>query len=184
GKFFSVISIITLCFIFNYHAYGILVVLLPMFYFLNFTNYRMNDSYLGNMLKVVFISLPIWCWYAFGNSFGMTPNKLQAVVDTFQFLPAHKAFSITLAQLFGDNLVIQFLMPLVFIALLSSTRKATWLTLLFMIILPIILILIMDIKTHYCFIQRQWVFVIPWFALWCGGLIDGLCQKIKSIEVY
>lgn len=180
GNLFSIVSIFILFFIFNYHAYGILIVLLPMIYFLMFQDCRWNNNYVYTMLKTCVISFPIWCWYALGNSFGMAPNKMQTVCDTFQFIKVHSIQNAVAGSLFGDNTIIQILMPVIFLVLLSSRRHAHWYWLLFLIVIPIFLILLIDIKTQYWFIQRQWVFVMPWFALLCGGLIEDFCIQRKD----
>ena len=151
-----------------YHAYGILIVLVTM-------------VFLGKLRRNIFICLMglcLWSFYAWYNHFGFSPNKVQAVVDTFQYFPKVKFFENLLLQLSGGSLIFYMLIPLLAFSFIRGIEYFDGLFLIWMIIIPLLAIFLVDLKTHYWFHPRQFTWVIPFFAIFCGRMVHNLENNI------
>ncbi|MEK7111736.1 MAG: hypothetical protein AAB875_00250, partial [Patescibacteria group bacterium] len=71
-------------------------------------------------------------------------------------------------------LVFYALVPLLALAMIKGLID--WKFLAWLVIVPIALICLVDIKTHYWIHARQYIWVIPFFAIFCGKIVD----KIKG----
>ena len=146
-----------------YHAYGPLVAFLPLLY--------IQKSYNLEFRRIWFVVIPalvLWAYYASYNTFGMTANKVQSVVDTFQYFPKVKFFENVLLNLSGGSLIFYALVPLLAFSFIRGLSSDDWMFLIALIIVPLALICLIDIKTHYWIHPRQFVWVIPFFAVFCG----------------
>ncbi len=159
--FLSVSLILFTC---TYHAYGILIAGLPLLYYM-IEERKIDWILCGTM----FLGGLGWMYFASYNTFGITPNSVQSVVDPFQYAPKVKFFENLLVNLTGGSLLF-YLSPL----LLLRWKKLDWLSLGLMIALPLLLIFAVDLKTSYWIHPRQYVWVIPFFAMWYGNELNGL----------
>jgi len=89
-----------------YHAYGILIAVLPLVY-VCIAKRKFNYG----LVLLFLISLCAWCHYASFNSFGIAPNSGQSVVDPFQYMPKKMFFENLFRQLSGGGLVFYALCP-------------------------------------------------------------------------
>ncbi len=148
-----------------YHAYGPLIALLPLLGYWHMKKFSSNEVIAGCVL-----GLSGWIWYAAYNTFGMHPNGVQSIVDTFQFITKADFLNKILESFFGGVIVLSCL-PFV----LWGITKITGLQLrwfLVMILLPLTLIILVDIKTQYWIHPRQYIWLLPALALWCGALAE------------
>lgn len=167
----------------NYHAYGILIAGLPLAFHIvvkeRFCLERiLRSDYLAYVIRFMFAASVIWVWYASGNSFGMSPNNKQAICQTFQFtIDPRKDFMLFLDKYFGNlmgcrNLYLLFWGALPLYVLLSHKRLEQALFFLILIVLPAVLIIAVDIKTEYWLLKRQYIWVMPYFAMLIGWFYD------------
>jgi hypothetical protein len=151
-----------------YHAYGPLISFMPIILFI--VNNRNNK-----VPVYLFIFLPLsliaWAYYASYNSFGLTPNAIQSQVDTFQFIKKEDIFNGILGALFSGSFIMITTLPFVLAGILNIKRD-TFLNLFILVIFPILLICLMDVKTNYWIHPRQFTWVIPAMALWCGTIAE------------
>ena len=153
---------------FIYHAYGILIAGLPFLFCAIKGRVKPNMAIAG----VFLVSSLAWCYYASYSTFGFTPNDVQTKVNPFQFMPANTLLENTISLLFGNMALCTTIMPLLLLSLIKHSKDVLFLVLL--IVLPIVLIMLVDLKTSYWIHARQWTWVIPFFALFVGRQIDNL----------
>lgn len=153
-----------------YHAYGPMIAFLPMFW--------MKDLRLKRILFIILFALVIWSYYAVYSHFGLSPNAVQSQVDTFQYFPRVKFFETLLLNLSGGSLIFYMLIPLLAFSFIRGLSFNEWLFLILLVVIPLSAIFLIDLKTHYYFHPRQFVWVIPFFAVFCGRQVD----KITSIH--
>ena len=179
-------------FCFWFHAHGILIVsVCVLFYFLYLfrdqTLQKAKVAYLKFFLAVFAAALPLWLWYVSANPlyggkwhtdiFYYFPNPVE---NTFGFLKGivgnllgNKAFYFLL----GGG--VAFFLP----AVPKKTKYLQVLFLLSMVILPIELVLMADIFKSYIFVQRQFVWVMPLFAMFLGWMWDTLIVRLwRTVE--
>jgi len=177
----KVLSAIFLIFAFNFHAYGIFFFVLPVLW-LWITN-KQGCSW-RFFLTVFLIAFPIWCWFAHFNTFGWKPNQSQSIVETFKYIPNPVQFPvqfiIIIWSILIGNKIIGFFIAGTFLPLVLFGDKHRTAFLLIFIVLPITLILLVDIKTQYWFIQRQWSWVIPFFHIYMGSIWDKFAERINK----
>ncbi len=158
-----------------YHAYGILIVVFPMTYFLlTRENYSHLKRIFGEMkyflLIVGFSSVVIYLWYGTKNvAIGQLYPQLQHL-NTFQFIPHPIENPIgflkgIVGNLLGDKRLYILLAGPCVSFVMSPHRLKQMFFLLILIIIPLLLILIVDLQKQYWFVQRQFVWIIPLFAL-------------------
>lgn len=184
--FAAVLIVIT----FNFHAYGPALFLMPLFCVIVTALIGPNrsavvDTIKGNKLKIslfvlaTLLAIAIWLYYtSFNNSW--VPPSAYDEIHTFQYIvnplenPAQFLKSI-FGNLIGDKRLYFLLFSIVvalFIPLRRRWEQFTFFGLL--VALPIALILIADIKGHYWFLQRQFVWVMPFFAIFLGWQWDSI----------
>ncbi|MEK7140317.1 MAG: hypothetical protein AAB815_00875 [Patescibacteria group bacterium] len=147
-----------------YHAYGVMIAFLPLFF--------MNSSRRWWILSVVPFALAAWVYYAVYSHFGLSPNTAQSQVDTFQYFPKVKFFENLLLNLSGGSLIFYMIVPLLAFSFIRGIGSDDLMFLILLIIVPLALICLVDIKTHYWFHPRQFIWVIPFFAVFCGRQVS------------
>ena len=147
-----------------YHAYGPMIAFLPLFFCP------------GRSVKwwtCIFVGLAVWGYYASFSSFGMTANNVQAVVSPYKyFKPSLDSY---LTSFVGNGWLYAVTVPLVALGMLK--RRVNWAFLACMIVLPLCLIGMVDIKTSYWIHPRQWVWVVPFFSVWVSRVINDYIAK-------
>lgn len=151
-----------------YHAYGILIALLPILYFRR-ERYR-------DLLWFILPAIAVWVYYASYSTFGLAPNKVQSVVDTFQFIKKENFLPGIVDAFFGTSILTAAIIPLVLIGLNYIKKTHIYFFMTF-ILLPLALIIAVDIKTQYWIHPRQFIWIIPAFALWCGMLTERIFKN-------
>lgn len=186
-----------LIFIFIYHAYGLIIVFCPLFYVLSLALLKDQKAwgafrgklYLGIVLGVGVI---LWGWYSSYNFFGLKSNTAaQAQVQIFEYIPdpAENPLGFlrgVIGNLLGGK-IFYFLLPGIISAFFFTPdfKKLLSLTTFFilLILMPLSAILAADIKNQYWFIQRQFIWVVPFWALFLGRCWDKtiLRQRYKIL---
>ncbi len=149
-----------------YHAYGPLIAILPLFGYYKMRKFSSNEVLVG-----ILLGLSGWIYYAAYNTFGMTPNHVQSIANPFQFITKENFLGGILETIFGGSLITLACVPFV----LLGITKITWPQVRFflvMILLPLALIILVDIKTQYWIHPRQYIWLLPAIAFLCGDLAE------------
>lgn len=182
---------LSLIFAIWFHAYGILMVF-SLLAFILFSVRKSKYFSFALMKTVKFvaiisgITMPLWIYCVFGPH--LEPKQYN--FDTFYFIPSpmrnlpgflkgifgnlvgFKMFYILLAGMFFP-----FIFPL-----RDRERQISFLA--FAVLLPIALLFLSDLKNHYWFVQRQFIWVMPLFAFFLGwsweGFLSFLGDKINT----
>jgi 4-amino-4-deoxy-L-arabinose transferase-like glycosyltransferase len=170
-----------------FHVYGLMMILLP-WAFLLLTHRKtphFKDAFFQTsriMLIVLGISLPVYAFSMLG------PHVLwhNQGYQTNQYVPyPWEDLGAFLKNVFG-NLVgskkFYILLPGLAIPLFLSfkDRGAQVLLLIIMVIVPIVLLFGMDLKQNYFFVQRQFIWVMPFFALLLGWVWESLFLYLQG----
>ena len=174
-----------------WHAYGVLIFSLPFgFAVLNKLMHRQPNESAGviitDMVKFVCIisclAAPLWLYSVFGPHFKLLNAEGESAVGgvVFQFIPNPLENTVGFLKAIFGNLIGQkklyFLLGgLVLAAVVPYRQKATQaLFVVLTVIVPIGLLLFMDIRSDYWFIQRQFCWTMPFFAFFTGWVWDSL----------
>jgi len=184
-KFFiGMFFILIICF----QAYGIFIVFLSLvFVLLNKPRTRSFISILKSisktLLPVFLIAIPFWLFCVFGP-FHIRFEQIKR--NVFEFIP-NPCNNITgfLKGVFGNLvgfkklyfLLIALIFPFVF-PYKGRLKQISFLVIL--IFLPILLILVSDLASGYWFLQRQFVWVMPYFAIFLGWSSDSFISYISE----
>ena len=166
----------------GFHAYGILMIALTMSYhILEQSGKRPLTQIIRELLPATLtlaaFAVPLFLWYYIQNPIRYEDNFGRGI-NTFDFIPnpliAPGGF---LRSLFGNLVGKKALYPLLIgvigtflIPHKNKAHQVMFLSLL--VLLPIELILFTDLRTCYWFVQRQFVWVMPFFAVWLGWCWD------------
>ena len=164
-----------------YHAYGIMIVVFcALFFFLSQIAHKSYREAWGNVSKfysVLFlVTIPLFLWYVTGRS----DLKVDYIRTTFQFIPnpLENIFGFlkaVIGNLVGYKKLYFTLLGIIFAFLIPhKERLKQFGFLLVLVILPIQVICLIDISKEYWFIQRQFVWVMPLFALLIGWSWDSI----------
>jgi len=169
-----------------FHVYGVFIVFFPLVYLI-WDSRRTNDytqrlKYLAKHFVIIgVLTMPIWLYSVFGphNSwykldhgeeltFAFIPNPLINIVGFLKGivgnLVGYKKFYVFLIGIAG-LLIIPY--PL------REKLRQIVLTII-IVLMPIGVILILDIRNDYWFVQRQFIWVMPFFALFLGWIWDSM----------
>jgi len=172
-----------------FHAYGILIVSITLFYQLLKSREQesLNDLFKNNVCfisTIYLLVLPLWVrnmifhedsynvWVGYVYTFQYIPNPILNFVGflkgVFGNLIGNKIMYITLG-----GFVLSFLIA-------HKQRREQIGFFLILILLPIELIMISDVMNTFWFIQRQFVWVMPLFALLLGWQWDALYVNFRD----
>ena len=156
-----------------YHAYGILIAGLPFLF-----QWIMNKTYRPSIpaILVILASIGAWCYYASFSTFGMTPNIAQSQVSPFAFASMDIFVDKMIGGSFGSLTLYTMIAPVILFTMIKYTKDLLLLGLL--VALPIALIILVDIKTHYWIVPRQWIWVLPFFCIFVGKQMDYIRESL------
>jgi hypothetical protein len=170
-----------------FHPYNVIMVFLPFIYILALNRREEAILTMQKVMKflgtVLLFSLPLWLVSIFGKhlDYESLPAK-----DTFRYIPSPLAnpFIFTksvLCNLVGFKPLYFLIIGIPFALLLPQPKRKEQAWFLFItIILPIVALLAVDVRTGYQFIQRQFIWIMPFFAVllgWCWESIFGFFRK-------
>lgn len=158
-RWFYIVHGAALFFTCIYHAYGPMIAGLPLLFF--------PRERFKSMLWFVVPSLFAWTYYASYSTFGLVPNAVQSKYDPFYIIPAPELSNVLAARIFGSNVFTAATVVPVIIGL-GFIGKWPWKFLGVLILLPMALIMLVDIKTSYIIHFRQMTWIMPAIALWCA----------------
>ncbi len=130
---------------------------------------------------VLCIAMPLWFYSVFGPHkpipafygpvmFAHIPNP---VIDIIGFLKA------IFGNLMGYKKLYLLLVSIIFPFIIPCKDRFKQVAFLFiMVFLPILLILLADLKSKYYFVQRQFIWVMPFFAFFMGWTWESLIVYI------
>lgn len=178
-------------FVIIYHAHGIIILALVFIYFLlcesagrSFKEiFIHNYRFLGIM---VITGSFLFLWYSAGNPYltkGMDYNIFQFVpnpiINPFAFIKC------ILGNLIGDKKLYLLALALIFPFLLPYRIRFQQIGfLLALVIFPITVILSIALSVGYWFLQRQFIWVMPFFAFLIGWCIDSFIGFIWKRDEY
>jgi len=177
--------LLLLLFTVAYHAYGILIVGVCSVFLLlresvRYSTKAVYERTVPFYALLAVLAVPLWLWYNSGNVF-------RSGIDTFEFIadPAvHPAVFLkqVVGNLTGSKLNYIFLPGILFLPFCKPAvlrEKIGYL--LVLVIFPILLIFLSDVLSKYWFIQRQFIWVIPYFAIFIGWCWDSmLSNKVRA----
>ncbi len=177
------LTAISIFFMINYHAYGILIFTLPLMFVLvvKLIDLRGNGFSLPwrFLVLVLAVSLLVWLWYSSYNNYGFTKNSLPiSPVNSYEFIASPLVHPVSflkavVGNLVGDRRLYVLLAGCFFIFVLPRLQQFKQLAfLLILVVLPILMILYFDIRSRYWFLQRQFIWVTPFFILWIAWFWD------------
>jgi len=168
-----------------FHAFGIIIVLCPLFYGLLVQ--RINPEFksifkdvLKFLLIIFLVAIPVWLWFVSANPLKFTRETyLSMGINTFTYIANPldgfwKFFNRTVFyHLIGFKQLYFLLGILVISIFVPFTEKAMkfgfFLT---VVLLPITIILSVDLVNGYWFLIRQYIYTAPLFAFFLGWLWD------------
>lgn len=170
-----------------FHVYGIGIFAVSMLFSV-FLRSRDKDfvELLKRLSKFVFvilcITMPLWLFSVFGPHFKYRSLEL----DMFQFIPNPLVDPAGfLKGIFGNLVGFKKFYPLligVFFPFIFSYEKRLQQVgfFLIMILLPVTLVFLSDVRSGYWFVQRQFIWVMPLFAFFLGWTWDSLIMHIQG----
>jgi len=182
-----------------FHAYGILIVCCTaLFALLSMPRDKqfmvVFKEYFKFFAVVCIIAMPLWCYSVFGPHFSMSrEHSIARNIGTFDYIPnpmvSFNRFSRTI---FGNLLgfkKVKFLVNGLILALLVP-HKERWAQAGFfflLIALPLQLLLMADLSKSYWFVQRQFTWVMPLFAIlvaWCWDSLIAMFVNHPRLNRY
>jgi len=172
-------------FVIWFHVYGIAIVsvslLFPLLVKIGDKNFKtiLKDS-LKFYAIVLCVAAPLWLISVFGPHPSYRPDD----TTTFKWIPNPRTNLVGfLKSVFGNLVGFKKLYPLLagvfFPFLLPYKNRLKQINLLFvMVFAPIGAILLAGLVTDYCFMQKQFIWTIPFFALFLGWSWDSLIHYI------
>lgn len=174
-----------------FHAYGILIVSVCLMYFILCARAQRSWGDIWRdqgrfLIGFYVLAAGIFLYYATGNPQFGTHYCRPRNIYTFQFIPNPLDNFLGFAKgivgnLIGDRRWYPALLGLTALILPHPARWRQWGFLLVLVILPLQLICLSDMTQEYWFIQRQFVWMIPWFAFFLGWTWDNIFQKSKKV---
>lgn len=173
-----------------FHTYGIFIVAFCLaFSLLSRWNKDFIKSFFNRNIKMLLIilaiSLPYWFYSVLGpKHVDVSANKL----DVFRWIPSPiNNLPGFLKGIFGNLVGFKvnylFLIGLIFPFILPYKERFKQILFFFvMILFPLLLILICDMIFVYYFIQRQFIWVMPFFALLLGWIFDSSINYIFPLN--
>lgn len=170
-----------------YHAYGAIILFFTFIYFLLRESgerssreiFRHNYNFIGIM---IIIGLPLFLWYSIGNPYLV--NRMN--YNVFEFIPnpaVHffRFIKVVLCCLTGNKILYPLAVSLIFPFLLPYRIRLQQIGfLLVLVILPITVIFYSSLSVGYWFLQRQFTWVMPFFALLIGWCIDSFIGFMRQ----
>jgi len=180
----------------GFHAYGLFIVFLPaVYHFLKvLENFSIKEVWQKNGMYLVtigIISFSVWFYYALGTRVIYHPILSAMPITTFEYFsnPAVDLIQF-LKNIFGNLLGNKFLYVLM-VGLMGiglgtkSEVKFKILFFLLLIVLAIECVFLPTLMEGYVFVQRQFIWVIPFFAIFMGWIWDinivFLKRKLKHL---
>jgi len=175
-----------------YHIYGIVIVFLCLAFHILC---RSDETPMKKIIKknflffrnVAIFTAPFWLFYAGGILYVMDRDKeiFKAIVDTFQYIPNPTINFIGFAKgivgnLLGGKIFYLYLLGFFSFFLPTPDRTKRIGFFLVMVVLPLIILLLLDLLTGWWFIQRHFIWVMPYFAILLGWNFDSL--RVGIIE--
>ena len=167
-----------------FHPYAIAIAFLPLVYFFGLRLGQVSlKAVLWRAVKffaiVLPIAMPLWIISMFGPHlqvhfspqalFGYIPSP---VADPIGFLKG------VFCNMMGNRVFypLFLLFPCAWMLPRPDRGKQIWFFLV-MVIIPVVLMLGMDLATRYYFIQRQFIWAMPFFALLIGWCLESILRK-------
>jgi hypothetical protein len=171
-----------------FHAYGLFIMLLPLAYcFLrSFGLKELKEGLLkyGATLALTLLpGLAIWGWYMYGSNVVLI-HLLN--MNTFQYIPHPFINPVGFLKGILGNLVgfkPFYVLLLGAAALFLLRKKELWNRvgfLLLLVIVPIECVAVSSIVKKYFFLQRQFVWVIPFFAIWIAWQWETIISFLRG----
>ena len=172
-----------------FHAYGIAILSLPLIFSL-LTKWKDKSfviilKHTVKFLSVVFlVAMPLWIYSVFGPHYVWQTSN----INTFQYIPNPLENMIGFSKAILGNLVgykrLYFLLiAAIFPFIIPYKKRFQQMSFLIIaVFIPIGLILLVDIITKYWFLQRQFIWTMPFFAFFLGWSWDSFFEYVSSVE--
>ncbi len=171
-----------------FHHYGIFMVFFVLLYlFLTLEKKEAARKIIKDLIPfftVVFlVAMPLWCYSTFGPH---RSSDWLRIESTFQFIPNPMVnpvgfFKGVFCNLIGYKMFYSLILGLLFPLLIPlKDRYKLIMFFLVLILLPIGSIFLVDVMKTYWFLQRQFIWVMPFFAFLLGWCWDSGIVYFKN----
>lgn len=171
-----------------FHTYGFFIIFFCLVYtLLNKPSTRSFSGIFKDISKILivllFIGLPFWLFSVFG------PQHYRFKWDVYKYIPNPGKDMIGFLKFIFGNLVgfkgLYFLLaalvfPFIF-PFKERFRQISFLVL--MVFLPILSVYLCDLIGQCYFVQRQFIWVIPYFAIFLGWSCDSFIGYISGLKL-
>ncbi len=182
-------------FVFIFHPFAVMnLFFCGMFFLLKELSRRSFKDVFGHIYKFLIpfliIALPILFYYATGgSSFSAKSNLVGRGINIFQYIPNPLVDALgflkgIVGNLIGFKMLYIFLVGMVISWFIPhKNRLLQWGFLFVLVVIPIMTVFLLDLKTGYWFIQRQFIWVLPLFAVylgWCWDVVT--CFVLNKVK--
>jgi hypothetical protein len=130
------------------------------------------------LIIVISIGLPFWLYCVFG------PSRIRLDFDVYKYIPDPRINIVGFLKAIFGNLVgfkkfYFLLVALAFPLILAYKERLKQIFFLFiMVFFPVLLVYICDIKAQMYFLQRQFIWTMPYFAIILGWSCDSFVSYV------
>lgn len=173
--------IVLFALVLSYHLYGIFMLGGSLMYHIVYSRKE-------NSLKTALVRSLMWCsgacllTFPVWNHIISKPTPLHEGA-TFEFIqgPWYIKAKSVIALLTGTPRIYPFLIPvaLSFLPGCADRMKRAWF-IVWLTVLPILAILYLDVQSNYYFVQRQFVWCMPFWALWMAWSMEALWNHART----
>lgn len=181
----KILILILYMFMASFYAYAIFFILLPAVYQLISNKiYKLNDLQLFDyrfLFMTIIASLFVWGWYMTGFMLGsLTGRGHLAIVglDTFQHIPNPFVdvlgfLKSIIGNLIGRKELYVLLMGFIYVYFMPKLERTKHVQFfVFLVLTPLVLMCLASVFAKYVFIQRHFIWVMPFFAIVIGWQWD------------
>lgn len=174
-----------------FHLYGIFMPYLSVAFLLLTVRkeayFKRAFVYLIKFMSVVsLVAMPLWVYSVFGPRVALGP---QFNIDTYLYIPNPMRDIVGFLKGIFGNLIgykkFYFLLAGMFFPFLikkDSTRFYKIIFVVFMVFVPITVLFLAAVKNQYYFVQRQFIWVMPFFAFFLGWVWDSFFYfKVRKL---
>lgn len=169
-----------------FHVYGILMVFFSCLYCLadRLREPRFKEVFIKAFKffsVILLITMPLYLISVFGQH-----AQYYEGLDPFQYIPNPLAdpfgfFKGIFCNLIGSSYLYGLFVGIILMFFIPQPNRYKQIAfLLIMIIIPILVVMISEVKHGYWFVQRHFIWVMPWFAVLLGWVWESIVMTVRQ----